>query len=187
MKIGRFLALLGLVALPLFSFPADDVKPLYNREYMPALHEVLSGAQKSIHILMFTFRYYPRYPNDANSIIINDLINAAKRGVDVKLILDASDWNVSNTIKNKAVGDSLSRCGIDVYYDPRDVTSHDKLIIVDDYIVILGSHNWSYFALEKNNEASVMIKSRPFAEAYENHFQSVLRLSTKELPEKFQP
>ena len=158
------------------------VKPIYNREYLPALHEVLQNAKKSINIAMFTFRYYPNYPNDANSVIIGDLIAAKQRGVDVKIILDCSDWNRSNTLQNKMVGDSLKKVGIDVYYDPVDVTTHDKLIIVDDSITIVGSHNWSYYALERNNEASALIVSPEFARQYKEHFMDILRLSTKEVP-----
>ena len=158
------------------------VKPIYNREYLPALHEALQNAKKSINIAMFTFRYYPNYPNDANSVIISDLIAAKKRGVDVKVILDCSDWNRSNTLQNKMVGDSLKKVGIDVYYDPVDVTTHDKLIIVDDSITIVGSHNWSYYALERNNEASVLIVSKELAKQYKEHFMDILRLSTKEVP-----
>ncbi len=164
------------------EFADAKVKPIYNREYMPALHEVLQNAKKSIHIAMFTFRYYPNYPNDANSVIIGDLIAAKKRGVDVKVILDCSEWNRSNTLQNKMVGDSLKKVGIEVYYDPVDVTTHDKLIIVDDSITIVGSHNWSFYALERNNEASVMIVSPGVARQYEEHFQDILRLSTREVP-----
>ncbi len=163
------------------------IQPIFNREYVPALHEALQNATKSIHIFIFTFRYYPNYPHDANSVIIGDLIAAKQRGVDVKVIMDCSSWNRSNTLKNKMVGDSLKKVGIEVYYDPVDITSHDKLVIVDDSLVFVGSHNWSYFALERNNEASVKVVSKEVARAYEEHFQSVLRLSTPEVPEYLLP
>ena len=178
-----FLAFIGILR----AFPAQEVIPLYNREYLPHLHQALQNAKHKIHILMFTMRYYPNYPNDANSVIIGDLIAAKKRGVEVKLILDCSSWNRSNTLKNKMVGDSLKKCGIEVYYDPYDVTSHDKLILIDDTITIIGSTNWSYYALERNNEASVLIKSPELTRAFEEHFEDVLRLSTKEVPKFLLP
>ncbi len=168
------------------AYPAL-VQPIFNREYVPALHEALQNAQKSIHIFIFTFRYYPNYPHDANSVIIGDLIAAKQRGVEVKVIMDCSSWNRSNTLKNKMVGDSLKKVGIEVYYDPVDITSHDKLVIVDDSLVFVGSHNWSYFALERNNEASVKVVSKEVARAYEEHFQTVLRLSTEEVPDYLLP
>ncbi len=165
-----------------FALPAEDVVPLPNRDYIKALHKALQEAKKSIHVTMFTMRYYPQYPNDANSIIISDLIDAKKRGVDVKIILDASNWNLNNTKQNKMVADSLKRAGIDVFFDPLEVTTHNKMIIIDGEITILGSHNWSYYALERNNEVSVLIRSKAVAQAFEKVFQEILRRSTKTLP-----
>ncbi len=182
MKFLRYLMLFWVVQL--WAFPAD-VKPIPNREYVPALHEVLSQAKKTIYVFMFSARYYPQYRNDANSLILADLIKAAKRGVKVEVILDASNWNRSNTLDNKMFGDTLAKCGVDVYYDPPDVTSHDKLVIVDGEITIVGSTNWSYYALERNNEASVLIKSRDVAEYFTKYFNKVKRLSTKKMPEWF--
>jgi len=164
------------------ALPADDVVPLFNREYFPAIHELFNGAKEEILVLMFTARYYPNYPEDANSVLLQDLIQAQKRGVKVKVILDASDWNRSNTQKNVAFADTLRSAGVEVFFDPPDVTSHDKLIIVDNYVVVVGSTNWSYYALERNNEASVLIRSREVAQAYKRHFEDVLRLSTVEPP-----
>ncbi len=174
---------LWIVALTLgflFGFKAAEVIPIPNREYLPALHKVLTSAKSKIQIFMFSARYYPQYPDDPNSVILRDLIDAHRRGVKVTIILDASDWNVSNTILNKQFGDSLRNAGIDVWYDPPDVTSHDKLILVDDSITIVGSTNWSYYALEKNNEASVLIYSKEVTKEFEKHFLDVLRLSTRE-------
>ncbi len=181
----RILAVLIMV-LPsvLWAFPADDVVPLPNRDYLPAVRKAIQNAKKSLHIFMFAARYYPQYKDDPNSLLLQDIIDAHKRGVEVIVILDASGWNVSNTVYNKRFGDSLRSAGVPVYYDPIDVTSHDKLIIIDGYITFVGSHNWSYFALARNNEASVMIKSKEVAEFFEQHFQDVLRLSTKDVPKE---
>lgn len=171
-----------VVSPPLLSLPAQDVVPLPNRDYVPTLHRVFQGAKKSIHVAMFTMRYYPDYPNDANSIIIGDLIDAKKRGVDVKIILDASNWNLNNTRENKQVADSLRNAGIEVYFDPLNVTTHNKMIVVDSEITIVGSHNWSYYALERNNEVSVLIKSKEVGKAFEKIFSEILERSTTSLP-----
>jgi len=182
----RFITILIILSstLSLWSLPADEVIPIPNREYFPALHNALKNAKEKIYVLMFTARYYPDYPDDANSVILKDLINAKKRGVKVKVILDASSWNVSNSLSNKMFGDSLAAGGVEVYYDPIEVTSHDKLILIDGYITIVGSTNWSYYALERNNEASVLIKSKPVTEFFEKYFQEILKFSSKEFPSR---
>jgi cardiolipin synthase len=166
----------------LLSLPATDVQPIPNRDYVPALLQVLDRAQHTIDIFMYIGRYYPQYPNDANSRIINALIRARQRGVRVRILLDASSWNTSNSLQNKAFGDSLKRAGIEIYYDQPDVTSHDKLIIVDTMWTIVGSTNWSYYALERNNEASVLIESRPVAQSFLEYFEDALRFATEDFP-----
>lgn len=173
-----------LFPLQIFAYPADVI-PIPNREYVPALHKALQSAEKSIKIIMFSARYYPQYKNDANSLILNDLINAAQRGVSVEVILDASNWNRSNTLDNKAFADTLKKCGVKVYFDPPDVTSHNKLILVDGKITIVGSTNWSYYALERNNEASVLIYSQEVTEYFTKYFEKVKELSTEKMPEWF--
>jgi len=106
----KFLICFGILlsANLLFAYPAD-VTPIPNREYIPALHQALNNAQKSIKIFMFSARYYPQYKNDANSLILQDLIDAAQRGVNVEIILDASNWNRSNTLDNKQFADTLKK------------------------------------------------------------------------------
>ncbi|MGB9823542.1 MAG: phospholipase D-like domain-containing protein [Candidatus Hydrothermia bacterium] len=184
MRKTLIVSLLILLPSLVFSYPADVV-PIPNREYVPALHNALKNAEKTIKIFMFSARYYPQYKNDANSLILNDLISAAQRGVDVEVILDASNWNRSNTLDNKAFADTLRKCGVKVYFDPPDVTSHDKLIIVDGKITIVGSTNWSYYALERNNEASVLIYSEEVADYFTKYFEKVKDLSTEKMPEWF--
>lgn len=164
------------------GYPVEAAWPIPNREYVPALLDVLHQAKHSIDIFMYIGRYYPNYPKDANSKIIQALIDARKRGVRVRVLLDASAWNVGNSLQNRAFGDSLRRAGIEVWYDDPNVTSHDKLIIVDTLFVIVGSTNWSYYALERNNEASVLLKSRPLAEYYLAHMEEAMRFATQDFP-----
>jgi phosphatidylserine/phosphatidylglycerophosphate/cardiolipin synthase-like enzyme len=168
----------------LLALPATDVKVITNRDYFPAVYKLFNGAEKSIYVFMFTARIYPDYPDDVNWKLLDALIEAKKRDVDVKVILDASSWNRSNTLQNKQMADALKEGEVEVYYDPLDVTSHPKLLIIDHRYSVVGSTNWSYYAIEKNNEASVIIDSEPVAEAFEEYFNKNLNLSSKKLKMK---
>ena len=159
-----FVGLFILMCSSLLALPASDVQIITNRDYFPAVYKLFNDAEESIYIFMFTARIYPDYPDDVNWKLLDAIIEAKERGVDVKVILDASSWNRDNTMKNKQMADALKERGIEVFYDPLDVTSHSKLLIVDHRFTVIGSTNWSYYALEKNNEASVIIDSKPVAE-----------------------
>ena len=51
--------------------------------------------------------------------------------------------------------------------------NHSKIFVIDEYITIIGSTNWTYSALRKNHEASVMIKSKSVAIAFERKLEKI--------------
>jgi hypothetical protein len=143
-----------------------SVIPISDRGYYPAAHEALQKASNSIHIAAFELKYYPNYPESKENILVYDLIEAHKRGVDVKIIID--EYSTENNAFNY-----LRENGVQVKYDGRDVTTHAKLIIIDGEIVILGSTNFSYYGLEKNREVDVLILAEHIADYFERYFQEL--------------
>ena len=141
-----------------------DVVPVSDRGYFGELHKALAGAKKSIHIAAFEFKYYPNYGNSSMNVIVNDLIEAKRRGVDVKVVVDEySD-------RDNAY-DVLAANGVEIKYDSNSTTTHAKLFIVDGEIVILGSTNLSYTSFEKNNEVNVLIRDGRVAGYFESYFR----------------
>jgi len=170
-----------LIAILIFSFsfqivlalPAKDVQPIPNRLYYPAVHELLKQAEKSIQVVMFEMFYYRKYPESLENQLVHDLIDAHKRGVNVEVILEQGAFGRITRRNKREGGFMLSQAGIKVYFDSRSKTTHNKLIIVDERYTIIGSTNWSYYALEKNNEASVLIDSIPLAKFFLEEFNRI--------------
>lgn len=165
---------------------AEWVKILNNRGYFPAVEVIFGQAKSSIWVMMYSARYYtepPKYarnythgkgqPYSNTNLLLEDLIEAAKRGIEVVVILDSSDWNKENTQKNRLFARKLKKEGVKVFLDDPRVTTHNKLILVDDDLTIVGSTNWTYYALEENNEASVVIKSGEINRAYRKYFLKI--------------
>jgi len=156
---------------------ATNVKPIHNKSYFKEVHSLLLYAKKYIYIIMFEMRYYPNYPNSPPNRLVRDLINAAKRGVDVEVILEQSnDPDEMNTKANKEVGVILASGGIKVYLDSPYQTTHNKLIIVDGTYTIVGSTNWSYYGLNENNESSILIKSKKIANTFTKYFIRIKKI-----------
>ena len=177
MKVKRYILIATLIFF--FSFqivlalPAKDVQPIPNRLYYPAVHELLKQAKKSVYIVMFEMFYYRKYPESLENQLVQDLIDAHKRGVNVEVILEQDTWGRITRRNKREGGFMLSEAGVQVYFDSRSQATHDKLIIVDERYTIIGSTNWSYYALEKNNEASVLIDSIPLAKFYLEEFNRI--------------
>ncbi|MDD5110977.1 MAG: phospholipase D-like domain-containing protein [Candidatus Altiarchaeota archaeon] len=140
-----------------------EITPISDRGYFPQAHKALQAARETIHMAQFELKYYKNYPNSSATILVQDLIEAKNRGVEVIILVDefSTESNAFQLLKDN---------GIEIKMDSENVTTHAKLIIVDGETVILGSTNLSFYGLEKNNEINVEIKDRKTAEYYEQYF-----------------
>jgi phosphatidylserine/phosphatidylglycerophosphate/cardiolipin synthase-like enzyme len=171
---------------PACSLPADDVIPLVDAEYYPATHKAFTNARKSILCVMYMAKLDPGHSDGDEYQLVLDLINAHKRGVKVLVIFDQNVkfWEKGKKRdiierRSEYAYDLLLRAGVPVYYDSKNRVTHSKVMVIDEYITIVGSANWTYGALRKNHEASVMIKSRDVALAFERKLKKIEKKSAK--------
>ncbi|MEH5403182.1 phospholipase D family protein [Escherichia coli] len=120
----------------------------------------ISDAGQEIRLMGYTF---------TSPDIAHALVDARKRGVDVRVVLDAE----SNNKYSRAAINTLVLAGIPV----RTVSSykilHDKVIITDRTNVETGSFNFSRAASRVNSENAIVIRNAPdIAKAYLKHWQS---------------
>jgi len=150
-----------------------------NREYQKLLLPRLKDAKDTIYIVMFLASYYPEYPESPTNLFLRELIEAKKRGVKVEAIFNQSDRDFSSNsvVENLKTARYLTLNNINVYFSPPDITTHSKMIVIDRRYVVVGSANWSYSAMEKNNEASVIIDSPELAEVYIKYFEDIKKKS----------
>jgi cardiolipin synthase len=160
--------------------PVDDAVPLIDQEYYPEVHKAFTNARKCILRIMYMAKLDPGHTNGDEYQPVLDLINAHKRGVKVLVIFDQNVkfWEKGKKRdiierKSEYAYDLLLHAGVPVFYDSKNRVTHSKVMVVDEYITIVGSANWTYGALRKNHEASVMIKSRDVALAFERKLKKI--------------
>jgi phosphatidylserine/phosphatidylglycerophosphate/cardiolipin synthase-like enzyme len=174
------------VVKPAYSLPADDVTPLVDTEYYPAVHKAFTNAKKSILCVMYMAKLDKGHSGGDEYQLVLDLINAHKRGVKVLVVFDQNVkfWEKGKKRdiierKSEYAYDLLLRAGVPVFYDSKNRVTHSKVMVIDKYITIVGSTNWTYSALRKNHEASVMIMSRGVALAFERKLKQIEKISAK--------
>ena len=161
------------------------VAPVDDREYFNVVHDLVSSAEQSVDVILYQTRFYFHYPVSKSNTMLSDLVEAGDRGLKVRAVIEQADWNMGNSEENRDVWNVLRQGDVELYFDPVDQTSHSKLVIVDGRYVIVGSTNWSHYALDVNNEANVVIDSKKVAAAFKEYFESlVARSSTGYLPEQ---
>jgi phosphatidylserine/phosphatidylglycerophosphate/cardiolipin synthase-like enzyme len=112
----------------------------------------IESARSSIFIQVYSF---------TSSQIANALLRANKRGVHVEVILDKS----ARAAKYSS-GDILANKGIPVYVDSAHPMANDKVILIDEEIVITGSPNLTKPSLENNGENILILHHKFIAKRY---------------------
>ncbi|MFL9946942.1 cardiolipin synthase [Paraburkholderia agricolaris] len=98
-----------------------------------------------------------------DKLTINAIVEAAKRGVKVRIITPGKriDTHTVREASRACWGDLLA-AGVEMYeYQP--TMYHCKLIVVDEYLVSVGSTNFDSRSFKLNDEANLNIYDRDFA------------------------
>jgi phosphatidylserine/phosphatidylglycerophosphate/cardiolipin synthase-like enzyme len=164
---------------PSFGLPAEDVQLVTDAQYFQVAQRIIKEAKASIHVMMFEMGYYDQHPNTPTNLLIKELIHAKKRGVKVEVILEVREGEDRTTKRNRHTGKILSDGGVEVIFDLLSKTTHAKSMVVDGRLTLLGSTNWTYYALTNNHEVSVLVQSKELGKALIDYFNQVKSTGTK--------
>ncbi|MBW9221240.1 phospholipase [Methanothermococcus sp. SCGC AD-155-M21] len=143
------------------SIDKNRISILNDEKYYYHVLNAISSAEREIDIIMFSM-----YRCKKTEELLNELIRARKRGVFIRIILDKdidSNKEVKNILGSEKIPIKLA--------DDRRI--HNKLIIIDKDILIVGSHNWTDKALFQNRESSVVIRDKHTIKKMKRYFESV--------------
>jgi phosphatidylserine/phosphatidylglycerophosphate/cardiolipin synthase-like enzyme len=177
--LAVLLALVLILAFYVTCTAEVTVTPLLdtpnNRIYYDKLLNSFRNAESSISVMVATADYYPEYPDGLQSRLYDSLIRADKRGVEVRVILDESDWSEEVTKTNRKTAEYLRDRGLEVRFDDPKVTTHAKTVIVDEEVVFLGSSNWNYPTYAETYQTNVKLVSKKVGRFYGRFFDAVWR------------
>ncbi|WP_353279021.1 phospholipase D family protein [Wolbachia endosymbiont (group B) of Longitarsus flavicornis] len=119
----------------------------------------IDQAQKSILVQAYQFTSKP---------IAESLVQAKKRGVDIKVILDESQTSSKHSVINE-----LFEHKIPIWIDFKPAIAHSKVIIIDEQKIITGSFNFSDAAQQRNAENLLIITGdSPLVEQYVKNWKN---------------
>lgn len=113
----------------------------------------INQAKKSIYVQAYGFTH----PD-----IINSLIEAKKRNVNIEIILDKSNFSK----KKLPLIQKLQKEGIKIHKAKVSGIAHNKIMIFDDQKVLTGSFNFTKSADLRNAENIVVVRDRKLATKY---------------------
>ena len=127
-----------------------------------AIIREIENAHSFIDIAMYAFTSRP---------IGQAVIDAYKRGVKVRLVMDVKEANTRFSRSR-----FFYQAGIPIKTLPVEETRfvkglmHNKFAVIDGKEVITGSYNWTASAEKLNYENLLIIKSQKLADVYEKYF-----------------
>ena len=130
--------LLVLFLLFSTSFASSEIYflPKEAKKSRDKIISLIDNSKSSIDLAMYNLSYKK---------LINSLIYASKRGVNVKIYLDKAKFKKSDKI-NKLI----KKSGIE--YKILEKKNHLKLLLVDKKIAIFGTANWTKESFGDNYE-----------------------------------
>ena len=110
--------------------------------------EAIHRAKKSIRVKMFLF---------SHPELLRAVIAAKKRGVDVRVMLNPA--RRSGEIQNTGSRSVLRAAGIDVLdSNPAFEVTHEKSMVCDDQVALIGSANWEPENFEKTRDYGIVTR-----------------------------
>lgn len=155
---------------------AAAITLLVDDDYGPAVLATIREARSSIDLTMFS----ATLPDDARPDhpvlrLIEALGARHQEGVQVRVVLDAGPPQPGRDRPNAGFAERLIRHGVQVRWDGEARTTHVKCLVADGRWSVMGSHNWSYSALRRNREQSLLIDSPELARILQRRFEELWR------------
>ena len=143
----------------IITHASTEITPFFlpeDRQTDKEIVNLISNATEYIYIPVFYFTYN----NYANA-----LISAKKRGVDIKVIVDATSAKNASSVHKK-----LSKAGIEVKVENWGGKMHMKSMIIDDTYILVGSMNFTKSGYSLNDENTLLIKNSQLAQDFRDFF-----------------
>ncbi len=138
--------------------------------------DMIKGAEDSIYVQ----QYYIRHWENGKNPYLKAVKEVAERGVEVKVLLDSSHYNVKGEEEgNDELRDELNEFARknDLKMEARLLSqykglmkTHTKGMIVDERKVLISSINWNANSMLQNREAGVIIESEQVGDYFSDVF-----------------
>jgi len=138
------------------------METIIGAEFPKKVIPLIENARKTIDIIVFDWRWYPQDPGAQVQLFNQAIVRAVRRGVKVRAIAN-----------NDEIVRILNSVGCEAKRLLTEKLVHAKMMIIDDEIVIIGSHNYTQSAFHMNLELSVILDNLEKISDFKNFFQNL--------------
>lgn len=135
---------------------------IIGKDFPKKVIPLIDSAKQSIRTVVYDWRWYANDPGSAVQLFNQALVRAVRRGVKIEAIANNDD-----------IISILVSQGIEAKKVILKNTIHAKLMIIDDLIAVVGSHNYTQNAFTTNQEISVILPLSEADEDFNRFFNSL--------------
>ncbi|MEM9189098.1 MAG: phospholipase D-like domain-containing protein [Myxococcota bacterium] len=146
-----------------------------DSRYLPVALRLMGAASQTLRVVMFFLNYRKDDLRHPVRPLLEAVVSAHERGVDVRVILDrdADGEPYGSRIINREAFDTLTQKGVRVRFDAEHTLTHTKVLAVDDRHTLIGSHNWTAGSIHAYDDMSVYIDSSALRTQMEERFDAL--------------
>lgn len=133
---------------------------------------LLSAIRNAEHRIWITAAYFVPTAQE-----VDDLVAAAKRGVDLRLLLPSRSDSQMPLLAGRSHYERLLKAGAKIY-EYRAAILHSKVVVIDGVWSVLGSSNFDHRSVLFNNEVDAVVLGRETAAQMETMFEDELGRAT---------
>ena len=139
-----------------------QITPIIGKEFAQKVIPLINQSKKTIDIVIFDWKWYADQIGAPIQRFNNSIIEAARRKKRIRVIA-----NTRYTLE------ILKKHQIQTMEWRSRKNLHTKLLILDNQIAVIGSHNYTMNAFSLNYEVSVIINDEKAVKRLTEYFQNL--------------
>ncbi len=138
------------------------IETIIGKEFAGKVIPLIQQCKKSIDVIVYDWRWYPDQIGSEIQKFNNEIVNSRSKGKKVRILT-----NFPHVIR------ILKSLNFEVKENISKKTLHTKLMIIDNEIIILGSHNYTMNAFRINHEVSIILQDEKVVARLKLYFENL--------------
>lgn len=140
----------------------SDPVAIIAQDFPKYVIPLIEQAKESIRVIVFDWRWYPTIKGSTVSQFNSAILDAGRRGLNVRCLVNNDD-----------VMRRLTSNGVLAKRLHSKKLLHTKMLLVDDIMLVLGSHNYTQNAFSFNEEASILVEMPSRENDFVKYFEAL--------------
>jgi phosphatidylserine/phosphatidylglycerophosphate/cardiolipin synthase-like enzyme len=153
-----------------FNIAEKNIELLSGDDWAPWFEYQVDNALSSVFLSIYMISDHWRSPETGKLDLVETLARAAMRGLTCRLIIDQPHVVNRHLKFNTKAALKLEEHGWKIRVMPANRTLHEKVLLLDKHLTVIGSHNISKASAISNFDTSLAIESQALADRIYRQF-----------------